>query len=86
MQPEQIAPFFLVPHHPDAIFLLLRISAGVRAGEFRRPGLRGSSQDWERLVRGVIRECGENNSGQNLFHFDSDKEVFGVYPHTSATG
>ena len=35
--------------------------------------------DWERLVRGVIREFEENNSGKDLFHFDSDKDVFCVY-------
>ena len=39
----------------------------------------GSSEDWERLVRGVILEFEENNSGQDLFHFDSDEDVFCVY-------
>ena len=34
---------------------------------------------WERLVRGVIREFEENNSGVDLFHFDSDEDVFCVY-------
>ena len=33
----------------------------------------------ERLVRGVIREFEENNSGEDLFHFDSDEDVFCVY-------
>ena len=28
VKPEQIAPFFLVPHHPYAISLLLKISDG----------------------------------------------------------
>ena len=46
---------------------------------FRRLGLTGSSGDWERLVRGVIQEFEENNSGMDLFHFDSDKDVFCVY-------
>ena len=36
-------------------------------------------RDWERLVRGVIREFEENNSGVDLFHFDSDEDVFCVY-------
>ena len=39
----------------------------------------GGSGDWERLVRGVIREFEENNSGVDLFHFDSDEDVFCVY-------
>ena len=56
---EQIAPFFLIPHHPYAISLLLKISDGFRAEEFCRLGLTGSSGDWERLVRGVIREFEE---------------------------
>ncbi len=79
MKPEQIAPFFLIPHHPYAISLLLKISDGFRAEEFCRVGLTGSSGDWERLVRGVIREFEENNSGVDLFHFDSDEDVFCVY-------
>ena len=37
------------------------------------------STDWERLVRGVIQEFEENNSGVDLFHFDSDEDVFCVY-------
>ena len=78
---EQIAPFFLIPHHPYAISLLLKISDGFRAEEFCRLGLTGSSGDWERLVRGVIREFEENNSGVDLFHFDSDEDVFCVYSY-----
>ena len=79
VKPEQIAPFFLIPHHPYAISLLLKISDGFRTEEFRRLGLIGSSEDWERLVRGVIQEFEENNSGVDLFHFDSDEDVFCVY-------
>ena len=79
VKPEQIAPFFLIPHHPYAISLLLKINDGFRTEEFRRLGLTGSSGDWERLVRGVIREFEENNSGEDLFHFDSDEDVFCVY-------
>ena len=79
VKPEQIAPFFLIPHHPYAISLLLKISDGFRAEEFYRLGLTGSSGDWERLVRGVIQEFEENNSGVDLFHFDSDEDVFCVY-------
>ena len=62
-----------------AISLLLKISDGFRTEEFRRLGLIGSSEDWERLVRGVIQEFEENNSGVDLFHFDSDEDVFCVY-------
>ena len=79
VKPEQIAPFFLIPHHPYAISLLLKIRDGFRTEEFRRLGRTGSSEDWERLVRGVIREFEENNSGEYLFHFDSDEDVFCVY-------
>ena len=52
---------------------------GFRTEVFRRLGLIGSSEDWERLVRGVIQEFEENNSGVDLFHFDSDEDVFCVY-------
>jgi hypothetical protein len=79
VKPEQIAPFFLIPHHPYAISLLLKISDGFRTEEFRRLGLIGSSKDWEQLVRGVIQEFEESNSGVDLFHFDSDEDVFCVY-------
>lgn len=79
VKPEQIAPFFLVPHHPYAISLLLKICDGFQADTFGKLGLTGSSEDWERLARGVIREFEENNSGVNLFHFDSDEDIFCVY-------
>lgn len=79
VKPEQIAPFFLVPHHPYAISLLLKIRDGFQSDTFGKLGLTGSSQDWERLTRGVIREFEENNSGVDLFHFDSDEDIFCVY-------
>lgn len=79
VKPEQIEPFFLIPHHPYAISLLLKISDKFRIEQFSRLGLTGSSKDWEQLVRGVIREFEENNSGVDLFHFDSDEDVFCVY-------
>lgn len=62
-----------------AISLLLKISDGFQVEEFCRLGRTGSSKDWERLVRGVIREFEKNNSGRDLFHFDSDEDVFCVY-------
>ena len=64
---------------PYALSLLLKINNGFRTEVFRRLGLTGSSGDWERLVRGVIQEFEENNSGVDLFHFDSDEDVFCVY-------
>ncbi len=79
MKPEQIAPFFLIPHHPYARSLRLKINNGFRTEVFRRLGLTGRSGDWGRLVRGVIQEFEENNSGVDLFHFDSDEDVFCVY-------
>ena len=79
VKPEHIAPFFLIPHHPYVIFLLLKINDGFRAEEFRWLGLIGSNEDWERLVRGVIQEFEENNSGVDLFHFDSEEDVFCVH-------
>lgn len=79
VKPEQIAPFFLVSHHPYAISLLLKISDGFQSDTFGKIGLTGNSQDWERLVRGVIREFEKNNSGVDLFHFDSDEDIFCVY-------
>ena len=42
-------------------------------------GLEGSSKDWETLVTGFIDEWEEENSGVDLFHFDSDEDVFCVY-------
>lgn len=79
VKPEQIAPFFLIPHHPYAISLLLKISDEFRTNEFGRLGLTDSSKDWEQLAKGVILEFEENNSGVDLFHFDSDEDVFCVY-------
>ena len=70
---------FSFPTPPYALSLLLKINNGFRTEVFRRLGLTGSSGDWERLVRGVIQEFEENNSGVDLFHFDSDEDVFCVY-------
>ena len=75
-KPEDIAPFFFVEHHPYALSLLLKISDGFKVDTFKKIGLKGSSKDWETLAMGVIEE---NNSGVDLFHFDSDEDVFCVY-------
>ena len=72
-------PPFKIWVKPEQISLLLKISDGFRTEEFRRLGLIGNSEDWERLARGVIQEFEENNSGVDLFHFDSDEDVFCVY-------
>lgn len=78
-KPEDIAPFFFVEHHPYALSLLLKISDGFKVDTFKKIGLNGSSEDWETLVTGVIEEWEENNSGVDIFHFDSDEDVFCVY-------
>ncbi len=78
-KPEDIAPFFFVDHHPYALSLLLKISDGFKADTFHKMGLKGSSKDWETLVTGFIDEWEEENSGVNMFHFDSDEDVFCVY-------
>ena len=48
-----------------------------REKKFETPEL--TAEIMERLVRGVIQEFEENNSGVDLFHFDSDEDVFCVY-------
>ena len=78
-KPEDIAPFFFVDHHPYAMSLLLKISDEFKIDTFRKMGLKGSSKDWETLVTGFIDEWEEENSGVDLFHFDSDEDVFCVY-------
>lgn len=78
-KPEDIAPFFFVDHHPYALSLLLKIGDGFKANTFHKMGLKGSSKDWETLVTGFIKEWEENNSGIDMFHFDSDEDVFCVY-------
>ena len=65
VKPEQIAPFFLIPHHPYAISLLLKINDGFRTEEFRRLGLTGSSGDWERLAHRSI-DIFEDGSTRNI--------------------
>ena len=78
-KPEDIAPFFFVEHHPYALSVLLKIDDGFQADTFRKLGLHGSSKDWETLAMGFIEEWEENNSGVDMFHFDSDEEIFCVY-------
>lgn len=41
--------------------------------------MKGSSKDWEVLTRGLIKEWEENNSGTDIFHFDSDEDIFCVF-------
>ena len=40
VNPEQIAPFFLIPHYPYAISLLLKINDGFRTEEIGRASCR----------------------------------------------
>ena len=42
VKPEQIAPFFLIPHHPYALFLLLKINNGFRTEARIGSGLSGA--------------------------------------------
>lgn len=79
VSPEEIAPFFLVEHHPYAVSLLLKIKDGFRTDIFHKAGLVGSSKDWATLTKALIKEYEENNSGENLFQFDSDEDVFCVF-------
>lgn len=79
VKPEEIAPFFIVPHHPYAVSLLLKIDEGFKADTFKKFGLEGSSKDWETLAKGKIIEWEEQNSGTDLFRFDSDEDVFCIY-------
>ena len=79
VSPEEIAPFFLVEHHPYAISVLLKMDEGFKVNAFQKFGLKGGSKDWETLAKGMIVEWEENNSGIDLFHFDSDEDVFCIY-------
>ena len=83
VKPEQIAPFFLIPHHPYAISLLLKISDGFRIEEFCRLGLTGSSEDWERLVQGVIRESRKITAAWICFTSTPTKMCSACTPNTS---
>lgn len=76
---EDIEPFFFVEHHPYSLSLLLKIADGFKVDTFHKLGLEGTSKDWETLVTGFIKHWEENNSGVDLFHFDSDEDVFCVY-------
>ncbi len=76
---EEIEPFFIVQHYPYALSLLLKMDDGFKVDLFYKIGLEGSSKDWETLTKGLIKEYEENNSGVDLFQFDSDKDVFCVF-------
>lgn len=80
VQPEDIAPFFIIKHHPYALSLLLKMDNGFKAEAFHKFGLEGNSKDWEALTKALIKEYEENNSGEGLFHFDSDEDVFVCSP------
>ena len=79
VKPEEIAPFFLVQHHPYAISVLLKIDNGFKADTFQKLGLEGSGKDWETLAKGMIIAWEDANSGIDLFHFDSDQDIFCIY-------
>ena len=77
--PEETAPFFIIQHHPYSISLLLKISDKYKSNVFNKSGLEASSANWERLCKNLIKIYEEENSGLNLFKFDSDDEVFCIY-------
>lgn len=79
VKPEELAPFFLVEHHPYAISVLLRMDEGFQKEVFQKFGREGTSKDWERLTKKLIEEYERDNSGEDLFHFDSDEDIFCVY-------
>ena len=47
--------------------------------EKTRNGSGSPGKDWETLVTGFIKDWEENNSGVDMFHFDSDEDFFCVY-------
>lgn len=77
--PEEIAPFFFVEHHPVSLSLLLHISDQYKTNIFQKAGLDGNSHDWQKLVKKLIKEYEENNSGIDMFQFDCDEAVFCIY-------
>lgn len=77
--PEDIAPFFIVQHHPYSLSILLKINENFKADVFHKIGLQGDSNDWERLTRELIKKFEEENSGIDLFKFDSDEDVFCIF-------
>ena len=77
--PEQIAPFFIVEHHPYAISVLLKLGNNFKADVFRKAGLQGTAEDWEKLTKKLIEQFEEENSGIDLFKFDSDEDVFCIF-------
>lgn len=76
---ERLSPFFIVEHHPMAVSILLRISDNYKADVFKSCGLTGSSENWERLARLIIPVYESENSGIDMFHFDSDEDIFCIY-------
>lgn len=79
LKPEAIEPFFIIQHYPYALSLLLKIEDGFQVDTFHKIGLEGNSKDWETLTKGLIQEYELDNSGEDLFHFDSDKDIFCVF-------
>lgn len=77
--PEDISPFLIISHHPYSLSLLLKISDNFKADVFNKIGLKGSSSDWERLSGKLIEEYEWENSGTDMFKFDSDEDVFCIF-------
>ena len=66
-------------HHPYALSVLLKIDDRFQVDTFRKIGLHGSSKDWEMIATGFIEKWEEDNSGVDMFHFDSYEDIFCVY-------
>ncbi len=77
--PEEISPFFIVEHYPYSLSLLLKIKDNFKIDVFHKIGLQGSSSDWEKLSRRLIEKYEEENSGIDIFMFDSDEDVFCIF-------
>ena len=69
----------IVEHHPYAISVLLKLGNNFKADVFRKIGLQGTAGDWEKLTKKLIEEFEEENSGIDLFKFDSDEDVFCIF-------
>ncbi len=63
-------------HNPYALSVLLKIDDRFQVDTFRKIGLHGSSKDWEMIATGFIEKWEEDNSGVDMFHFDSYEDIF----------
>ena len=76
---QKLKPFFIVGHYPYTVSLLLKINTNYKADVFHKAGLQGSSKDWERLSAILMDDYYMENSGIDLFEFDSDDDIFCIF-------